>query len=55
MVTYTVVKSTNPYHNPMSKFISFHFYPPDLQESDGGIAHRASDYPDLFLETPRYY
>ena len=37
-------------------FISFYLYiyTPDSQESDGGAVHRASNYPDLFPEMPRY-
>ena len=33
----------------------FYIYTPDLQESDGGVTHRASNYPDLLLEMLRYY
>ena len=29
-------------------------YPPDSRESDGGAIHKASNYPDLFPEMPRY-
>ena len=40
-------------------FIFFYYfylyiYPPDLQESDGDATHRASNYPDLLPEMPRY-
>ena len=35
-------------------FIYFYFYPPDSQESDGGAIPRASNYPDLLPEIPRY-
>ena len=39
-------------------FLFFYFYlyiyPHDSQESDGGAIHRASNYPDLLPEMPRY-
>ena len=31
-----------------------YIYPPDSLENDGGVVHRASDYPDQLPETPRY-
>ena len=35
-------------------FFYLYIYPPDSQESDGGAIHRASNYPDLLPEMPRY-
>ena len=40
-------------------FIFFYYfylyiYPPDSQESNGGAIHRASNYPHLHPEMPRY-
>ena len=37
-------------------FFTFHLYiySPDSQESSGGAIHRASNYPDLLPEMPRY-
>ena len=32
----------------------FYIYPPDSQESDGGVIHRAGNYPGLISEMPRY-
>ena len=34
---------------------SLHIYPPDSQQSDGGVIHRASNYPDLLSKMPRCY
>ena len=65
-----VIKKSNPdlgnrsitfYNLCLSKcFTALYFYfdlfiyPPDSQESDGGTIHRASNYPDLLPEMPRY-
>ena len=42
----------------MNKDIFFSFYlyiyAPDSQESDGDVVHRASNYPELLSEMPRY-
>ena len=35
-------------------FFYLSIYPPDSQESDGGVIHRVSNYPDLLPEMPRY-
>ena len=36
-------------------FLFHHYnYPSDSQDSNKGIRHRASNYPDLLLEKPRY-
>ena len=35
-------------------FFYLYIYPPDSQESDGGVIHRVSNYPDLLPEMPRY-
>ena len=31
-----------------------YIYPPDSQESDGGVVHRAGSFPNLPLEMPKY-
>ena len=44
----------------MNNYIRFRFsfhlyiYPPESQESDRGIIHRASNFPNFFLEMPGY-
>ena len=40
--------------NQLNRFFFLYIYPPDSQESDGGVIHRVSNYPDLFPEMPRY-
>ena len=36
-------------------FLFHHYnYPSDSQDSNKGIRHRTSNYPDLLLEKPRY-
>ena len=36
------------------KLFYLYIYPPDLQESDGDVIHRVSNYPNLIPEMPRY-
>ena len=48
------VMRKDKFRNLFYLFIYFYIYPPDSQESDGGVIHRASNYPNLLPDMPRY-